>query len=210
MDEDEATIEDKDQHAPGPHTQHISPRRNDRVRPHTRGGRPHRSGARPTARPQQQQQHQPPQHQQQTAAQQQHHKFARSEHHNRTRSYGVRFLLVRPSPHRPQPTRCLGMDRTRFTSDVRPYAETPHAPHWAVGVSYVPRSSTRRIPRPKIHTSLTLVTLFPSSCRHCSPRHTLRRALACPPDPTQPFGAQTPPGSLPARVLYTRSSSHIH
>ena len=58
MDEDEATIEDKDQHAPGPHTQHISPRRNDRVRPHTRGGRPHRSGARPTARPQQQQQHQ--------------------------------------------------------------------------------------------------------------------------------------------------------
>ena len=26
--------------------QHISPRRNDRVRPHTRGGRPHRSGAR--------------------------------------------------------------------------------------------------------------------------------------------------------------------
>ena len=62
--------------------QHISPRRNDRVRPHTRGGRPHRSGARPTARPQQQQQHQQPQHQQQTAAQQQHHKFARSEHHN--------------------------------------------------------------------------------------------------------------------------------
>ena len=85
------------------------------------------------------------------------------------------------------------MDRPRFTSDVRPYAETPHAPHWAVGVSYVPRPSTRRIPRPKIHTSLTLVTLFPSSCRHCSPRHTLRRALACPPDPTQPFGAQTPP-----------------
>ena len=62
--------------------QHISPRRNDRVRPHTRGGRPHRSGARPTARPQQQQQHQQPQHQQQTATQQQHHKFARSEHHN--------------------------------------------------------------------------------------------------------------------------------
>ena len=66
--------------------QHISPRRNDRVRPHTRGGRPHRSGARPTARPQQQQQHQQPQHQQQTAAQQQHHKFARSEHHNIGRS----------------------------------------------------------------------------------------------------------------------------
>ena len=66
--------------------QRISPRRNDRVRPHTRGGRPHRSGARPTARPQQQQQHQQPQHQQQTAAQQQHHKFARSEHHNRGRS----------------------------------------------------------------------------------------------------------------------------
>ena len=41
-----------------------------------------------------------------------------------------KLLLVRPSPHRPQPTRCLGMDRTRFTSDVRPYAETPHAPHW--------------------------------------------------------------------------------
>ena len=39
-------------------------------------------------------------------------------------------MLVRPSTHRPQPTRCLGMDRTRFTSDVRPYAETPHAPHW--------------------------------------------------------------------------------
>ena len=39
-------------------------------------------------------------------------------------------LLVRPSPHRPQPTRCLGMDRTRFTSDVRSYAETPHVPHW--------------------------------------------------------------------------------
>ena len=56
--------------------QRISPRRNDRVRPHTRGGRPHRSGARPTARPQQQQQHQQPQHQQQTAAQQQHYKFA--------------------------------------------------------------------------------------------------------------------------------------
>ena len=62
--------------------QHISPRRNDRVLPQPRGGRPHRSGARPTARPQQQQQHQPPQHQQQTATQQQHHKFARSEHHN--------------------------------------------------------------------------------------------------------------------------------
>ena len=28
------------------------------------------------------------------------------------------LLLVRPSPHRPQPTRCLGMDRTRFTSGV--------------------------------------------------------------------------------------------
>ena len=66
--------------------QRISPRRNDRVRPHTRGGRPHRSGARPTARPQQQQQHQQPQHQQQTAARQQHHKFARSEHHNLGRS----------------------------------------------------------------------------------------------------------------------------
>ena len=46
-------------------------------------------------------------------------------------------MLVRPSTHRPQPTRCLGMDRTRFTSDVRPYAETPHTPqlqhrrvHW--------------------------------------------------------------------------------
>jgi len=62
--------------------QHISQRRNARVRPQTRGGRPHRSGARPTARPQQQQQHQHPQHQQQTAAQQQHYKFARSEHHN--------------------------------------------------------------------------------------------------------------------------------
>jgi hypothetical protein len=56
--------------------QHISERRNDRVLPQTRGGRPHRSGARPTARPQQQQQHQQPQHQQQTAAQQQHYKFA--------------------------------------------------------------------------------------------------------------------------------------
>ena len=66
--------------------QHISPGRNDRVRPHTRGGRPHRSGARPTARPQQQQQHQQQQHQQQTATQQQHHKFARSEHHNLGRS----------------------------------------------------------------------------------------------------------------------------
>ena len=52
--------------------QHISERRNDRVLPQTRGGRPHRSGARPTARPQQQQQHQQPQHQQQTATQQQH------------------------------------------------------------------------------------------------------------------------------------------
>ena len=57
MDEDGATIEDEDQHAPGPHKQHISQRRNDRVLPQPRGGRPHRSGARPTARPQQQQQH---------------------------------------------------------------------------------------------------------------------------------------------------------
>ena len=44
--------------------------------------------------------------------------------------YFLKILLVRPFPHRPQPTRCLGMDRTRFTSDGRPYAETPHAPHW--------------------------------------------------------------------------------
>ena len=79
MDEDGATIEDEDQHAPGPHKQHISQRRNDRVLPQPRGGRPHRSGARPTARPQQQQQHQPPQHQQQTAARQQHHKQQRSK-----------------------------------------------------------------------------------------------------------------------------------
>ena len=48
--------------------QRISQRRNDRVLPQPRGGRPHRSGDRPTARPQ----HQPPQHQQQTVTQQQH------------------------------------------------------------------------------------------------------------------------------------------
>ena len=76
--------------------QHISPRRNDRVRPHTRGGRPHRSGARPTARPQQQQQHQQPQHQQQTATQQQHYKFARSEHHNLGRR-GANHVAAEPT-----------------------------------------------------------------------------------------------------------------
>ena len=43
MDEDGAAIEDEDQHAPGPHKQHISQRRNDRVLPQPRGGRPHRS-----------------------------------------------------------------------------------------------------------------------------------------------------------------------
>ena len=37
MDEDGAAIEDEDQQAPGPHKQHISQRRNDRVLPQTRG-----------------------------------------------------------------------------------------------------------------------------------------------------------------------------
>ena len=75
--------------------QHISPRRNDRVRPHTQGGRPHRSGARPTARPQQQQQHQHPQHQQQTATQQQHHK---QQHHKQQRSKQQRSSSITNSP----------------------------------------------------------------------------------------------------------------
>ena len=92
--------------------QHISPRRNDRVRPHTRGGRPHRSGARPTARPQQQQQHQQPQHQQQTATQQQHHKFARSKHHNRS-------IFPSLSPVLPSPGRLFGHGGDRPSSTPR-------------------------------------------------------------------------------------------
>ena len=95
--------------------QHISPRRNDRVRPHTRGGRPHRSGARPTARPQQQQQHQQPPHQQQTATQQQHHKLARSEHHNLGRR-GANSSSSRGAP----------ATRRRLSVPRRPFRGTRH------------------------------------------------------------------------------------
>ena len=44
------------------------------------------------------------------------------------------------------------MDRTRFTSDVRPYAETPHAPHWPLVFPMFQDPAERRMP-PRVTTT---------------------------------------------------------